>query len=190
MADPTPGENPTPAATPPADPTANPAGPNGEEKRFTQADLEHQINERLTRERTAAATKAQKDKDAADAEALKVQAKWQELATQHEAKVKDLEPQLEALTAERDKLREHLANVVAAETKDWPKEVTDLLPATDDVLVRFEAVSRTRALAARLTGTTPVQGAGPGPKPAGAAGTVTDKDIIEQKRGSPMYTPY
>lgn len=194
MADPTSTEQPqTPATPAPSAPqTGDSTGPNaGEpEKRFTQAELEFQLNERLTRERTKAAEKAAKEKADLDAQALKEQEKFKELADRHEARVKEIEPQLETLTAERDALRDHLAAVVTAETKDWPKEVKDLLPETDDVLVKFEAVARTRALAARLSGTAPAPGNGPNPRPTGSAGQVGINDIIEQKRAKGVYQPF
>lgn len=176
----------------PGNGTGTNAGNEGEDKRFTQAQLDAAIKERLDRERKGAADKAAKDKADADAQTLKEQLKFQELADRHEARVKELEPTVEALTAERDTLAKHLTEIVAAETKDWPKEVKDLLPAEDaGVLARYEAVARTRPLAERLGGTdTRQRGNGPGPKPNGAAGQQTSETIVEQKRASGMYSPF
>lgn len=184
---PAPQPNPAPANPPTSDPnppaptpnptptTGDPTGTNGgegDEKRFTQAELNAQIDARLKREREAAATKAQKDKETADADALKEQQRFKELAETHEAKVKELSPQVETLTAERDQLQAIVGAAIDAETKDWAAEVKALLPAEAGVLERYAAVERTRGLAARLATTPPPPGNGPNPKPAGgAAGT-------------------
>jgi hypothetical protein len=57
-------------------------------------------------EQAAAAAKTEADK--AKQKQLREQEKWQELATAHEQKVAELEPQLQAATAERDRAYEVL----------------------------------------------------------------------------------
>jgi hypothetical protein len=197
MADPNtqPANQPAPAATDQQTPptTDDPTGTNGgqgEEKRFTQAELEAKISDRLKRERELAATKAQKDKEAAEAESLKEQQKFKELASQHEAKLAELGPQVETLTAERDRLVAIVTAAIDAETKDWAKEVKELLPDGADVLTRYAAVERTRGLAARLQATGPLPGNGPNPRPTGSAASNGVQTIIEEKRGTGRYAPF
>lgn len=160
--------------TPPA--TDNGTGPNagneGEEKKFSQAELNAAIDARLKREREQADTKAKKATEEAEAQRLKEQAAWEQLATTNEAKVKELQPQVETLTAERDRLVEIVTATLDNEIKDWADEVKALIPADVDVLTKYATVERTRPLAAKLAGTPPPQGNGMSPKPnGGAAGT-------------------
>jgi hypothetical protein len=183
----------TQSANPPnaqsaGDGTATNAGQG--ERTYSNEEVQRIVSDRLRQAQKATEAKAIREKEEADSLRLKEQAEWEKLANQHEAKVKELAPQLESLTAERDKLREHLAASVAQETKDWPKEVKDLLPDTEDVLLKLDAVARTRALAAKLVGTPPPAGNGPNPRPAGAAGQTGTQEIIEQKRSSGAYSPF
>lgn len=141
-----------------------------EEPKFTQADLDRLIKDRLERERAAAAAKAQKDKEAAEAEKLKEQAEWKTLAEQHEGRVKELEPQIEAIKAERDALAEIVTARVAAEIKDWPAEVKALIPDDGGLLVRLAAVEKARPIAAKLIEAPKVPGNGYDPRPLGGAG--------------------
>jgi hypothetical protein len=83
------------------------------------------------------------------------------------------------ITAERDRLMEIVTASIDAETKDWAKEVKDLIPADADVLTKYAAVERTRALAAKLAGTPPPPGNGPSPKPNGAAGTDQGRETMQ-----------
>ena len=67
----------TPEVTPPATP---PAQPTAEEKRFTQADLDRMIAERLEREKRKRDEDAAKAKAQAEADAAIKNAEWQKLA--------------------------------------------------------------------------------------------------------------
>ena len=160
--------------------TGTNAGNEGDApKLFSQAELEAKLKERLDRERKNAETAAQKAKDEAAAQRLKEQAAWETLATQNEAKVKELQPAVETLTAERDALTAIVTAAIDSETRDWAKEVKDLLPAEASVLEKYAAVERTRGLAARLAAAPPPPGNGPMPKPAGgAAGEQAGKDRV------------
>lgn len=105
-------------------------GGNKPEKLFTQAEFELQMKERLERERKKSETAALKAKSDAEAEAAKKNGEWQTLAEKREARVKELEalqPQLEALTSERDDLNGTIGKLLEAERKDLPASVLELL---------------------------------------------------------------
>lgn len=171
-APPAPTPNEPPAPTPPAPPSAPTepvTGPNdGQEAKFTQADLERIVGERLERERRKTEAATAKAQEEAEAARLKEQGLWQKAAEQAETKVKELSPQLEAATAEVTRWREIVTAQIDSEIKTWPAEVLALIPAADtDPLARYDAVNRTRPLAAKLAGTPPPPGNGPNPRPVG-----------------------
>jgi hypothetical protein len=175
---------PPPAAEQQAPPpsTGDGTGPNAgdQEKRFTQADLEHQIDERLKRERAKSEAKAIREKEEADAQRLKEQAEWQKLAEANEAKAQKLEAEL----ARRD--HDALRARVAAKHKLPEAFAARLVGQTED-----ELEADARELAKVVTAATPAApGNGPGPKPAGGGESGPDAAIIEQKRSKAAYTPF
>ena len=100
-----------------------------EEKKFTQSDIDRILKERLEREKTTRDKLAAKAREEAEAEALKKNEEWQTLAKQLEARVGELEPLGERVT----KLSGALEKYLAAEKKDLPKYVLDLLGKLDPV---------------------------------------------------------
>src|SRR4030095_13010946 len=69
----------------------------------------------------------------------KEQGEWQKVAEQREARVKELEPIQERYAA----LATLLTGQIKAQTKDWPKEVKDLLPGDDTPIeVRYDQVQK------------------------------------------------
>jgi hypothetical protein len=140
-------------------------------KLFTQEEFDAKIDERMARERSKAEREAQKAKDEADQASMKEQAKWKELAEQHEAKVKELEP-LTTTQAERlTQFEQLIAKQLETEIKDWPKELKDLDPGKEtDLLARMAWVEKSRPLAQKLAAVPPAPGNGRLPRPAGAAG--------------------
>jgi hypothetical protein len=78
-----------------------------EEARFTQADIDRIVKERLDREKANAAKQADKAAEAARAKALEEQGKYKELAEAAQGKVGELEPykeraeRLEAVLSKR-----------------------------------------------------------------------------------------
>jgi DNA repair exonuclease SbcCD ATPase subunit len=112
-------------------------------RRYTQEDIDRVVSERLNRQRAQLAREAEEGR-------LKAQQEWQRLATQHEARVKELEPQLEALQAGLEARDAELLKTVKAETKDWPPEAKALIPHEGDALAQMAAVDKARALVAKL----------------------------------------
>jgi hypothetical protein len=158
---PTAPESGPPAALPP-----QPSAPA--EKLFTQDDLDRRIAHLVAKERAAADQRVQAERDAIEKDKLRAQQEWQKLAEQHETRVKELQPQLDALTKGIEARDAELLKTVKAETKDWPPEAKALIPAEGDALAQMAAVSSARALVAKLGEPGPrTPGNTPGPRPAG-----------------------
>lgn len=88
--EPTPPQTP---ATPPESPANRGQAADKEERRFTQADLDRLIDERLKREREKSAKAAEKAKADAEAKALEEGNQFKELADKRAAKIAELEAQ-------------------------------------------------------------------------------------------------
>jgi hypothetical protein len=125
------------------------ASQNGgkEERRFTQAELEAQIKERLERERAKQTREAQKQQEAQEAAALEAQAKWEELANKrqstiqgHEARIAELEPAVERAGRYEDALKGYLAK----EREGLPEHITEALDAMGDVVTQLNYISKNR----------------------------------------------
>jgi hypothetical protein len=165
-----------PGSTPGQTPTV-PLGqtPNGQPQQKTTLDnLPPDIQDYIKDLRKEAETsrkeldaKAKADQ-AAEQQRLKEQGQWQGLAEQATARVKELEPVQEDYKA----LSALLADQIKAQTKDWPKEVKDLLPGDDTpIKVRYEQVQKLQTLATQLASQSQQQqraslpGNKPGPQP-------------------------
>ena len=134
-------------------------------------DLQRQIAE-LRKENASHRRKFQEQTQAAqvaEEARLKEQGQFKELAEQHAARVKELEPVQERYT----QLSTLLADQIKAQTKDWPKEVKDLLPDSETPIeVRYSQVQKLQALASKVADQTQQQqraslpGNTPGPRQA------------------------
>lgn len=65
--------------------------PAGDDKKFTQSDVDRIVQERLQREREAQKTKDEEIKRQADADAAKKNGEWEKVATQREIDLKRLQ---------------------------------------------------------------------------------------------------
>lgn len=88
-------------------------GETPDEKKFSQADLDRIVAERLERAKRKRETEAQKEKEANEAAILKEKEDFKSLAEKHEAKISELETKL----AEFETLKETHASYEAALTK-------------------------------------------------------------------------
>lgn len=178
----------------------NPAGePQGKEtppkpeetdKKFTQADLDRIAAK--TRKEEQDKAKAAKEKE--EKERLEQQAKEQgehkELAEKYEDELKELRPQLESATAEIEKYKSTVADIVKAELKALPEEVRDISPAQyaeDKSLTNpldvLAWLPKGKALAEKLNGQSAVRGAKPSPRANGAhANPDADKQAAAEAR--------
>lgn len=190
------GNPPAPAAPPPA--PAEPPKPDdaagkdhkggdagGDDKKFTQADVNAIVKERLERERKKAESEAQKLREEAEAEALKKQGDFQKLAEKHEARVKELEAEqatLKATSEQADKYKAALEKYAEAETKDLPEHIRALLSKMD-VAERLEYIAANREA---LTGAKPP--AKPVPPTPPANGDPSEAEKEEARRATARQT--
>jgi chromosome segregation ATPase len=147
------------------------------DKKFTQDDLDRIA--RKTRKEEQDKEKAAKDKE--EKERLEAEAKekgeHQKLAEQYEGELKELKPQLESATAEVEKYKVAVAEIVEASLKELPKEVSDMAPsqrAEDKSLTNpldvLAWLPKGKALAEKLNGQSGVKGTPKSPRANGAHG--------------------
>jgi hypothetical protein len=152
---------------------------------FTQAQLDAIVKDRLTRERAKAEADRKKAEDAAQAEALKAKEEWKTLAQQHEAKLAELQPQAESLTATIAGYEARLVKDLDAEIKEWPEEVRAMDPGADvPLLERLAWRDKARALAHKLLDAAATPGNTRRPPAAGAAGDekAREKAVADYRR--------
>jgi hypothetical protein len=148
-----------PAAAAPAAPATAPATPaTADSSAGTQNTVPPQadqtvpfwrfkaVNDELNRVK-GEAEQAATAKKTADDKALAAQNRWQELATNREKELGDLQPKLQLA----DKLTTIMARQLEDEIKLWPESVRKIMPAADSPLMeRIEWAERTRPLAQEL----------------------------------------
>jgi hypothetical protein len=149
--------------------TQNPTQPNTVEELPAWA-------QKLIKEANAEAAKHRKEKadaaiqsEQAQAEKLKQQGEFKTLAEQREARIKELEPQLDTVNQRLERFNKLTLDRAKAEIKDWPEKVAALLPKGDsiDALDYLEAVEKYRPLVDELRANS-APGARPNqPRPAG-----------------------
>jgi hypothetical protein len=127
------------------------------------------------------------DAQTAETERLKQQGEFEKLAEQRATELGEVKPKLETLQTRFDKLAGLTRGRFEADTKDWPKEVTDLLPKGEgvDVLELAESIEKYRPLATKFLSTQSGGGYGrngSGPSPAGAAQPDLEKAAKEHGR--------
>jgi alanyl-tRNA synthetase len=132
--------------------------------------LDDVLEKKKAAEKELSDLKAARSKEEEDAAAAK--GEWEKLAKRHEAKVNTLEPQLKAVTEERDALRTVVQEQQEEAIAALPEEVKKLAPAADDYQARSKFLVDVAPIVAKITGTEgggqPRQGNGPGPKTAPA----------------------
>lgn len=147
-------------------------GPPADDKRFTQAELDAIVRDRLDRERKKADEQARKAAEDAEAKKLAEQQEWQKLASQHEGRVKELEPRAQQADRYEAALKAHLATQRTA----LPAHITALLDKLD-VAEQLEWIAANQdALTPPATPATP--GVPATPKPATPPGR---EDLVQAK---------
>lgn len=111
-----------------------------EEKKFTQADLDKIVKDRLQREKDKAAAVAKQAAEQAEAAALESQKEFEQLATKRAEKITTLETDLTTKTTELEQLIEQLERYKLAlsgqltTTKEGlPESTLELLNRLDEV---------------------------------------------------------
>jgi hypothetical protein len=107
--------------------SAGNGGQGNDDKKFSQAELEAHIKARLDQANRAAETKAQREREAAEAEALKEQQKFKELAEQRERQLAEIEP----FKAKAERYEAALTTMLETECKGLPAHITALLDKLD-----------------------------------------------------------
>jgi hypothetical protein len=174
-----PGQAPGSSVPPGQAPNQTPpqaGGDSQQQQSLSQEDIQRIIAD-LRKENAAYRKKAKEQEEqaqAAEQARLAEQGQFKELATKHEARVKELEPIQESYT----RLAEQINAQIAAEVKDWPSEVKSLVPDTNvPVESRLEQVAKLRPLIAQLTQQARGQAPGNRPNPP-AQGQPSREDMI------------
>jgi hypothetical protein len=167
-------EQTTEAQTPPPTSGAKDGPPATEDKRFTQAELDAIVRDRLDRERKKADESQRKAAEEAEAKKLAEQQEWQKLASQHEARVKELEPQAEQAARYEAALKAHLET----QRNGLPAHLVELLDQMD-VAAQLEWIAKHQDVihpdAPAENGT---KGVPPTPKAAPAPGR---EQVVQEK---------
>jgi hypothetical protein len=182
-----------PQSTGDAGSTSVPAGAatqtatTADEKRFTQADLDRIINERLAREKDAEKERVKRAQEQAKEQERIKAGELQAVAEERAAKLAELEPKVETLTATVTARDELIEKLITPRIKALPDEFRDLLPDSDiaarvNALIKVEKAAE-KAAAQRNPGTPS------GPRGSGATNTaIAPTDAIARKRASGDYS--
>src|SRR6266567_2030766 len=166
----TPGQTPT-TTTPPGQ---TPGGTRTSLSELPQdiQDLVRGLRREAKESREALEAKLKTEQD------VEQQGQFEELAKQHESRVKELEPMLARYTA----LSELVSEQIKAETKDWPASVKALDPGKDaPIEERLAWKNRAAAIVTELA--TTAHGTLPGNRPNPApAGQPSREDMIARNR--------
>lgn len=174
-------------ALPTGDATGTATGPQngGDEKRFSQADFDRLLSERLEREKKKGETAAQKAKEEAEAAALAEQQKWQQLAEKHGLKAKTLEEQAEAeakakaeLEAKAGRYESALTTLLKTQKEGLPAHILGLLEKLDPVEQLSWIASNREALGAKPAS----GGIPPTPAPSGSTPAVSVEEANKRKQ--------
>ena len=134
--------------TTPAEPGSTPPEPKTTGVTFSQEQQDY-LNSLLKKERLDAKKQAQKEfdavqqqaKESAEAEKLKEQNEWQKLAETHEAKAKELEPQVTTLSEKVATYEAVITDLLTAKIKalgDVAKKAVENLPGAPDALAKLQ----------------------------------------------------
>lgn len=165
-----PPPDPKPAPTPPT--------PAASEPKFTQEDVNRLITDRLAREQRVREAESKKAAEDAELKRLADQQEFKQIADKHESRVKELEPTVQSLTAERDAYQAHILADIDAAMKEWPEEFKELVPTEGDALNRLRAFQAASKAYGKISGTTraPVPGNTTKPKPNESPDATTDAE--------------
>jgi hypothetical protein len=143
------------------------------EKRFTQAELDAVVADRLKRATESAERKAASERQKADERAAAEQGQFKELAEQRQTRIAELEP----FEAKATRYEAALTSLLDVQRKDLPKHITALLDKLDAAEQLEWIAANQEALKVPAAGTTAVPGT---PRPNGQ--TQTQADLIEKTK--------
>lgn len=152
------------------------------ERKFTQADLERELGQRLQREKEKAARAAEQARKEATEKALKEQGEWQKLADDRAGEIARLEAEaarLPTLQEQADRYKAALEKHLEAQRKALPKYAIELLDHLDPV-DQLAWLARHGDELARANGQAP----GGTPNRGGGKSTVPDPSRSNDKQRS------
>lgn len=144
---------------------------SGNERRFTQADLDDYLKVRLEKERGMREKAAEAARLDAEAKSLIEQQKFKELADQRELRIKELEPVLE----QNERLTAALKTHLDTQRADLPEHIIGLLD-------RLDTVDQLEWLATNRSALTPTRTNGVPPTPRGDSTMSRDEQIEAAKQ--------
>lgn len=162
----------------PATPAAEPSTTVQPQEQTVPYSRFKEINEQLAALKKDKDAREEADRKAAEQKAQE-QGEWETIAKQRESEIGDLKPKAKRVETLEARLHER----VDRETKDWPKEVKDLIPdAATDPIAREAQVEKLRPLVAKLTESRP-NGTPRGPRGTGESHVLPNADdLLDQKR--------
>ncbi len=168
--------------------TASKGGEEKGERLFTQDELEKELGVRLDRERRKAEKAAEDARKKAEEDALAKRQEFEQLASQRGERLAKLEPELDAVKAEREALQSRVQALEEAIQKDVDAELKslNLSPSIVELLNGKDALERRTWLTAHRDELkkTRVQGAPPSPDPGrtdGKGPSEADKNAIARQ---------
>lgn len=147
-----------------------------DERRFSQAELDRIVEERLKREKAKAESAAQKAKEKAEAEALASQEKWRELAEKNGSALTQAQAELEATAQRVGRLEAALQAQLTAAKDGLPEAVVDLVNRLDPV-DQLEYLAKHKASLSGKPGGVPAS-----PKPVGEGAVSAEQKQTSAKR--------
>jgi predicted ribosome quality control (RQC) complex YloA/Tae2 family protein len=169
-----------PQVPPPTNTGAPPETGVEQEKKFTQAELEQQIKDRLARQQRQFEAQQREAQAALEARQLEEQAEWQKLANKRLDKIKEIEPRAQLADA-YEKVGKELLDVF---TRDVPSAMLTLLEKLSVVeQLSWIAVNVNSIKPQVASGSTNINAYGRGaPAPA-----LSDEEYVAKKRASGLY---
>ncbi len=117
------GGTPPPQKPDPANTGAPPETGAADEKKFTQAEFEQQMKERLARQQRQFEAQQREQQQMLEAKQLEEQAEWQKLANKRADEIKELKPRAQ-LAESYEKV---VKNLLEVQTRDLPSGIQALL---------------------------------------------------------------
>ncbi|HEY3265768.1 MAG TPA: hypothetical protein VGM37_02490, partial [Armatimonadota bacterium] len=111
--------------------------------------------------------KLEESAQAADEAKLAEQQQWKELAEKREARIKELEPLQDRVSAYEKRETER----IAASIKDWPENLRKLVERASSLEEKQAALQDLKPTVDALAGKAAAPGSGPGPKASGDSKT-------------------
>jgi len=154
------------------------------EPKFSQADVDRIVEERLKREKAKAEEKTRKAREEVEAKALADQQQWQELAEKRAASISQIEADLAARVGELETAQQRATRLEQALQAQLVTAKEGLPDAVVELVDRLDPVDQLEYLAKHKAslGGSKAGGVPPSPKPADANAVSTEQKQTSAKR--------